>query len=100
MENVMMRHRVALAAMASLVVVLVLLGGCSSGSSTALPNDGAALVAAACTKCHPATRYEAVKKDRTGWTGTVTRMQTHGLQVTDAEKQTIIDYLTKRDGGS
>jgi hypothetical protein len=72
-------------------------GSSTTGSSTA---GGAALVSDRCSKCHPLQRVESAQKDRSGWTRTLTRMQTHGLQVTDAEKQAIIDYLTQRDGGS
>jgi mono/diheme cytochrome c family protein len=81
-----------------------LAGGCASSSSGSAaanvsPTDGAALVSALCAQCHPPDRV-AVHKDRNGWTNTIARMESHGLQLTDQQRQTIIDYLTRRDGGS
>jgi hypothetical protein len=80
-------------------VAMALVSACSSTSTGPLPTDGAGLVSVVCTKCHPIQRVQAARKSRDGWTRTVTRMQTHGLKVTNAQKQTIIDYLAQRDGG-
>jgi hypothetical protein len=100
----MLRGRVALTAfLVPLALAVAIVGGCSGASGSAAgvaPTDGAGLVSALCTRCHPATRFEAVQKDRNSWTRTVERMQEHGLTVSDQQKQSIIDYLTKRDGGS
>jgi hypothetical protein len=91
----------------SIFVALVtpaLLVGCSNASnasvSATLPSDGAGLVSSLCNGCHPQSRVDAAKKDRTGWTATISRMQSHGLAVTEAQSAAIVDYLTKRDGGS
>jgi len=97
--------RVALAAaMLPLALVAALAGGCASnsagGAGNVSPTDGAALVSVLCTRCHPAQRIDSAHKDRNGWTGTIARMQAHGLQLTDQQRTTIIDYLAKRDGGS
>jgi len=99
-----MRTRLAVAAALPLVLAVVLGGGCAStsanGAANVSPTDGAGLVAALCSNCHPIQRVEAVHKDRNGWTGTIARMEDHGLQLTDQQRQSIIDYLVKRDGGS
>ena len=79
------------------VLSSLFLAGCSSASGTS--TDGATLVDQACTRCHPIDRVAAAKKDRAGWTRTVDRMRTHGVQLTDAQAMAIVDYLTKRDGG-
>lgn len=71
------------------------LAGCvaASGSGTTGSSGGAQLVQQKCTRCHSIDRVQTAQKDRAGWTATVERMVTHGLQVTDAEKAAIIDYL-------
>jgi len=86
-----------------LVIAAALAGGCASGSAgvaNVSPTDGAGLVSALCGQCHPIQRIETARKDRNGWTAAVARMESHGLHVTDQQRQSIIDYLTKRDGGS
>jgi cytochrome c2 len=72
----------------------------SSGPSAAGGlSDGAKLVASKCTRCHSIDRVQAARKSREVWTATITKMQGHGLQVTDAEREAVITYLTVRDGG-
>ncbi|MDR3686484.1 MAG: hypothetical protein P4L93_05985 [Coriobacteriia bacterium] len=102
----MTRARVALTAtLLPLALAAALAGGCASGSSASAaasvpPTDGAGLVSVLCTQCHPPERVASAHKDRNGWSATIARMEAHGLQVTDQQRQSIIDYLTKRDGGS
>lgn len=86
-------------AVLSFAVAAALIGGCSQNAAS-LPTDGAGLVSVLCAKCHQIARVDAAHKDRNGWASTVTRMQTHGLNVTQTQKQAIIDYLAQRDGGS
>jgi len=79
----------------------LLVSGCASAStSTSASADGRKLVSQLCGRCHPLDRVNGAKKDRAGWTATVGRMRSHGLQVDDDQAQAIVDYLTKRDGGS
>jgi cytochrome c5 len=79
-------------------VLVVLASGCaaSTGNSS---TDGQALVGRLCNRCHPIDRVEAANHDRAGWTATVGRMRSHGLQVSDSQAAAIADYLTKLDGG-
>jgi cytochrome c5 len=93
--------RYALAsALATLACAVVIVSGCAAkGSQTSTATDGATLVNQVCGQCHPVSRVDSAKKDRSGWTATVDRMMTHGLKVSDSQKTTIVDYLTKRDGG-
>jgi mono/diheme cytochrome c family protein len=90
--------RAALSLAASMVAV-ALLGGCGAAPPASTTTDGQALVAEQCGRCHPVERVAGVKKDRAGWTATVARMRTNGLDVTDEQAAAIVDYLTKRDGG-
>ena len=98
MRTVRAGLRAALA-MVALVLLTVAPIGCSQQSAGGvLPTDGAGLVQAKCQHCHPLSRVQAANHDKAGWTTTVNRMTTHGLQVTDAQKAAIIDYLSTQTG--
>ena len=90
------------AALIGLAVAATLVSACSSpsGTGSALPTDGGGLVNALCGRCHPVGRVAGAHHDRAGWTATIARMRSHGVKLTDQQAQTIVDYLTKRDGGS
>ena len=94
------KHRLVLG-LAAGVCALTLVAGCGGGSRSAssTSTDGATLVGQLCGRCHPIDRVQAAKKDRTGWTATLDRMVSHGLNVDAAQKTAIVDYLTRRDGG-
>lgn len=58
-----------------------------------------ALFEAKCAMCHPLSRSLDQKKDRDGWTATVTRMKNvQGCPISDDEAKTIVDYLVKARG--
>ncbi len=83
-----------------LAAVAIVAAGCSQpAASTSTSLDGATLVSEQCGRCHPVERVNGTKKDRQGWTDTVARMRTNGLDVTDEQAAAIVDYLTQRDGG-
>jgi hypothetical protein len=83
-------------ALAGLLVTAALLAGCSSAggaSSGGSASDPAALVSARCTRCHPLQRIRAATHDAAGWQATVTRMRTHGVQLSDAEARAVVAFL-------
>jgi hypothetical protein len=82
------------------LVATVVVTGCGSAGASVAPTDGAGLVNAMCGRCHPLQRVEAAHKNRDAWTATVERMRSHGVSLTDQQAASIVDYLTKRDGGS
>jgi mono/diheme cytochrome c family protein len=84
---------------AAFIVVASLLVGCGAAPPASTTTDGQALVAEQCGRCHAIEQVNGAKKDRAGWTATVARMRTNGLDVTDEQAAAIVDYLTKRDGG-
>lgn len=56
---------------------------------------GEALLEARCSACHSADRPRKGRKSAEQWQRTVTRMMGKGAQLTDAEKQVLVDYLAK-----
>ena len=89
------------AAVAGVMVIVALVSGCGSSPSVGPSSaSGASLVSATCGRCHPLSRVEGARHDRAGWTATIGRMRAHGAQLTDQQAQAVVDYLTKRDGGS
>jgi cytochrome c5 len=97
---------------AAALVMMVVLVACGSGSSqppqatpstgtaaTAAPAiDGATLLQTRCTACHSLDRVTQAKKTSAQWDQTVTRMISQGAQLTDAEKQVLVEYLAKTYG--
>jgi hypothetical protein len=77
-----------------LLAAAMVVGGCAGQAPS---SDGAGLLVAKCSGCHPADRAQAEKRDRAAWTATIDRMIGHGASLTDQEKATLIDYLSQRD---
>lgn len=59
---------------------------------------GAAVYKRACLTCHESDIIEQQKLTPTGWTRSVEKMMRWGAQVSDADKQPLIDYLAARFG--
>jgi len=58
---------------------------------------GLALIDERCTDCHTTDSIHKNKtagKDRTWWERTIKRMTARGAKLDDAERETMIDYLT------
>jgi len=93
------RSRFTVASVAvALVVMLVIPVGCSMQTSGAAPTDGAGLVKVKCSRCHSLGRVESVRKTAEGWSATVDRMASHGLQVTQEQQATMVAYLSQAYG--
>ncbi len=91
--------RAALLLTGSLLAASLLTGCGAAPPAASTTTDGQALVAEQCGRCHAIEQVNGAKKDRAGWTATVARMRTNGLDVTDEQAAAIVDYLTQRDGG-
>lgn len=92
--------RKATVLIATLVLSVTLLAGCSPGSGSSSGTDqsapsGEALVNEKCVRCHSLDRVQGARKSAEDWEATVSRMQGNGLKITDAEKTAIVDYLAK-----
>jgi mono/diheme cytochrome c family protein len=63
------------------------------------PTDGDSarvLVESRCSGCHTLDRVWAQDQDRAGWESTVRRMESNGLQITDEEREIIVEYLASQ----
>ncbi|MGH9609610.1 MAG: hypothetical protein ACRD34_08025 [Bryobacteraceae bacterium] len=83
---------------AILASVFFLCGGPSFASSKASqlpPGPGRKTVEVICSGCHPATIVLGRRDSKQGWALLVSDMVNKGATGTDAEFNTIIDYLAK-----
>jgi|GEM_PF-4500544 len=60
--------------------------------------EGARLVQTKCLRCHWNAPIGDVRRDRNGWENTVRRMERHGLEVSDEERETLIEWLASERG--
>ena len=75
------------------------LSSLSAGAQELLPEGaGVAIVRDKCVTCHEADLIVQQRLSRTGWTREVEKMMRWGSIVTDAEKETIVNYLTAQFG--
>jgi len=65
-------------------------------ASHANTDAGMATYKRACQTCHDADIIEQQKLSKTGWTRSVEKMMRWGAQVTDADKEPLVDYLVSR----
>ena len=59
---------------------------------------GEELLQARCTVCHDLGRVEAVGQTQAEWEHEVAHMRELGAQLTDAEAQTLVEYLAEAYG--
>jgi uncharacterized membrane protein len=57
--------------------------------------DAQALLQERCTKCHDLGRVERARKTKEEWKATVERMVGKGAQLSQAEQEQVIQYLTE-----
>jgi cytochrome c5 len=57
--------------------------------------DGKALLEERCTSCHDLGRVERARKTEAEWKATVERMVGKGAQLSQAEQEAVIQYLTE-----
>jgi cytochrome c5 len=65
-------------------------------ASHASTDAGLATYKRACQTCHDADIIEQQRLSKTGWTRSVEKMMRWGAQVTDADKEPLVDYLVSR----
>ena len=77
----------------------------SSNLSTQIPTpsaetalqEGQLLLQTRCTQCHPLQKILQVKKTRTEWEETLTKMESLNVKISDTEKKVLLGYLTTVD---
>ena len=65
-------------------------------ASHANTDAGAATYKRACQTCHGTDIIEQQKLTKTGWTRSVEKMMRWGAQVTEADKEPLVDYLASQ----
>lgn len=60
--------------------------------------DGAALLEDRCSECHSANKVKQAPRSKSDWENTVNRMIQKGANLSDAEKQALVDYLAQTYG--
>jgi len=96
MENMSMNNIYRLVII-FLLAALVLVGCGSKETVAPTPHPGQALVQTKCSTCHTLAQVDNAKYSREMWQATVDRMVLAGMQITDEQKELIVDYLALRD---
>jgi mono/diheme cytochrome c family protein len=85
------------------LVALAVLVACGAGAGPAEDTpiagpSGEGLVQDRCTVCHGLERTTSASKTQQEWEATVEEMRGLGAELTDAEAQTLVDYLAQEYG--
>jgi outer membrane biosynthesis protein TonB len=62
------------------------------------PAEGRLLLEDRCVACHTLDRVESARKTEEAWLETVNRMVEYGAQLSDPEKEVLVDYLAETYG--
>ncbi len=60
--------------------------------------DGAALLEDRCSECHSTNKVKQAPRSKSDWESNVNRMIQKGANLSDAEKQALVDYLAQTYG--
>ena len=76
---------------------LLVLGVAGVGwSQTSLPEGkGKAVVESVCTQCHGLSNITNNRFSKADWQGVVEQMINNGASLTDAEKETVVEYIAQ-----
>lgn len=86
----------ALMALASALFVINYGMSLSNGQTRPMPDGpGKAETVKMCSTCHDLDKSLSLKQDRAGWQRTVEKMVAFGLKTSEAEINTVVDYLTR-----
>jgi hypothetical protein len=72
------------------LLLVILLAACGGGGTR-----GQALLEDRCTGCHSLDRVTSANKTVEQWGATVDRMIVRGAELTDAERDVLVEYLAK-----
>jgi mono/diheme cytochrome c family protein len=85
-------------AWAGLVLLLAAGSGHAQGGASLPDGPGAEVVRSRCLACHQTDLIEQQRLSAAGWTREVGKMERWGAQLTDAQRDTLISYLTTHFG--
>jgi hypothetical protein len=71
------------------LVALILLAACG-------PSEGQVLLEGRCTECHRLAQITDQDLTNEEWEATVDRMILRGAELTEAERDVLVDYLARR----
>lgn len=66
-------------------------------SQAAATQDGLTLLKTNCAACHVTAWFDQFEKTRSEWEMALDRMEAMGVQLSDAEKDILLDYLAVAD---
>jgi hypothetical protein len=67
-------------------------------ASQAIPvPDGPALLKTHCVRCHVITSLDQIEKPRNEWENALARMEAMGVNLSDTEKEVLLNYLAVAD---
>lgn len=84
--------------MKTLLFLIVVSGFALSTIPTSIvraETEGANLLEERCSVCHPSARPKSKQKTPEQWETTVNRMMGKGARLSEEEKTTLLDYLSK-----
>jgi cytochrome c-type biogenesis protein CcmH/NrfF len=86
-----------------LLIFSFAISACTSNTSSPTPSataqlDGATLVQARCSRCHPLSRVESARHTAAEWKTTVDKMVRRGARLTPEEETIVVDYLASNFG--
>jgi hypothetical protein len=61
-------------------------------------SEGETLLQERCTSCHEESKVVAVGRTRDGWSQKVDQMIVFGAELTEEERETLLDYLAENYG--
>ena len=74
------------------------LAGAAWSQETLPAGKGKELVESVCTQCHGLSNITNSRFSKAGWQGVVEEMINNGASLTDAEKETVVEYLAQNFG--
>lgn len=80
-----------------IMAVFFVIAADASAADTA-DDEGGRLLQAACVQCHGLSEIAATRDGRPGWEDTVEKMVVIGAQLSPAEMDSVVDYLSRRFG--
>jgi cytochrome c5 len=93
-----MRERLTTVLLSGLIALGMGFGATSARTAELESGPGSDLVERACSNCHTLDNVLQVRKNRTDWDTTVHLMRNYGMDMSEEDMKTVIDYLSSYYG--